>query len=161
MAQLLYSAKDGRGTAVQGFVDAGSVLEARQQLQAQGLTDVVLHQDATVPTDPRSLAGLRPEQQRELARLSIATMRQPGLAPLLRHVAETKRWWLAADLGLLAWGAAKSNPWLMAAGASLALFPFAMTAWQYRHGDRYNALLKASPPATGSRCGRWRRNCAK
>jgi hypothetical protein len=143
MAQLLYSAKDGQGKAVQGFVDAGSVLEARQQLIAQGLTEVVMHQDTTVPTDPRSLAGLGPEQQRELARLSIATMRQPGLAPLLRHVAETNRWWLAVDLGLVAWGVARSNPWLMASGAALALFPFAMTAWQYRHGDRYNALLKA------------------
>lgn len=143
MAQLLYSAKDREGKPVQGFVEAASVLQARQQLQAQGLTDVVLHQDTTVSTDPRSLAGLGPEQQRELARLSLATIGQPGLAPLLRHVAGANRWWIAFDLGLMAWGIATANGWLMAGGAVLALLPFAMAAWQYRHGDRYNALLKA------------------
>lgn len=143
MAQLLYSAKDGQGKAVQGFVEAASVLEARRQLQSQGLTEVVLHQDAVVSTDPRSLAGLGPEQQRELARLSIATMRQPGLAPLLRHVAQSNRWWIALDLGLMAWGIATSNRWLLAGGAALAMLPFASATWQYRHGDRYNALLKA------------------
>lgn len=143
MAQLLYSAKDGQGKPVQGFVEAVTTLEARQQLQTQGLTDVVLHQDTTVSTDPRSLAGLGPEQLRELARLSIATMQRPGLAPLLKHVAASNRWWIAFDLGLVAWGIATSNRWLMAGGAVLALLPFALAAWQSRHGDRYNALLKA------------------
>lgn len=143
MAQLLYSAKDSEGKPVQGFVDAASVAEAREQLLARGLADVVMHQDTTVATDPKALEGLGPKQLRELARISIAAMRQPGLMPVLVETAKANRWWLLLDLGFFAWGVLTASPWLMAGGLVLAALPFALAAWQYRHGDRYNALLKA------------------
>jgi type II secretory pathway component PulF len=56
MAKVLYTAKDRHGKPIQGFVEAASVHEARDQLINGGMTDVVLHQDpilgARWPTPP-------------------------------------------------------------------------------------------------------------
>jgi hypothetical protein len=143
VAHLLYSAKDREGKPVQGFVDAASVAAGREQLRARGLADVVMHQDTTVATDPKALEGLGPKELRELARISIAAMQQPGLGPVLKQTARVNIWWLLLDVGFIVWGVLSASPWLIAGGAVLAVLPFALAAWQYRHGDRYNALLKA------------------
>jgi hypothetical protein len=143
LAHLLYSARDREGKPVQGFVEAASTAQARQQLLAQGLADIVLHQDATVSTDPESLKGLKPEQLRELARVTLAARGKPGLLPLLGQVARGNRGWILFDLALAGWGVATGSRWLVTFGVGLAALPFAMAAWQYRHGGRYTALVKA------------------
>lgn len=143
MPHLLYSAKGRDGKPVEGFVEAPSTVEARERLVAQGLADVVLHQDATISTDASRLAGLGAKEQRELARLSISAMARPGLGPLLVEVARGNAIWIAIDVGLIAWGAYTGNWLLLGIGAVLAVLPFGMATWQYRHGGRYNALLKA------------------
>lgn len=144
MAQLLYSATDRHGKPVNGFVEAPSVHAAREQLANGGMTDIVLHQDPALGgADTRGIEGLNPAQMRELARLSIAAMHKPGLLQLLRDVARMNRWWLLVDLGFFAWGWIVSSRWLMVMGIVLAAWPFAAAAWSYRHGGRYNALLRA------------------
>lgn len=144
MAHLLYSAKDRHGKPIQGFVEAPSARAAKEQLANGGMTEIVLHQDPAIGgTQSSALEGLNPHQQRELARISIAAMRRPGLLPLLRDVAWLNRWWLAVDIGLLAWGLYEGNLWLILTGAALLLWPFAVALWNYRHSGRYNALLRA------------------
>lgn len=144
MAQVLYSAKDRQGKAVDGFVEAVSARAAREQLENAGLTQIVLHQDPALGgTDARQLEGLNPAQLRDLARISIAAMRRPGLVSLLRDVAWLNRWWLAVDLGLIAWGIVGDTLWPLLTGAILFLWPFVAAIWNYRHSGRYNALLRA------------------
>jgi hypothetical protein len=143
MAHLLYSAQDGQGKAVQGFVEAATSLQAREQLLARGLTAVVLHQDPTVSTDAAELAGLSDAEVRELARLRVSAMQRPGVGGLLLDIARGNRWWIAFDVALLAWGLWSSSPWLVAVATVLALLPFIIGLWVYRHGGRYNALLKS------------------
>lgn len=143
MPHLLYSARDAAGKPVEGFVEADTVQQAREQLLARGCTDVVLHQDAAVSQDPKQLEGLTPTQAQQLARVKLAAMRRPGLAPVLAEIARTNRWWLVLDIGLVAWGVVTADPWTLAAGILLAAWPFAVAAWQFRHGGRYLQLLKA------------------
>ncbi|TWO71639.1 hypothetical protein FN976_08465 [Caenimonas sedimenti] len=143
MAHLLYSAKDRQGRAVQGFVEAAATADAREELMARGLSDVVLHQEAALATDARDIAGLDEAQARELARISISAMRRPGLLPLLGDVARNNRGWLLFDAALAGWGAYSGSRWLLASGLGLALLPFALAIWQYRHGGRYLALVKS------------------
>lgn len=144
MAHLLYSATDRNGKPVQGFVEAASVHLARERLVTDGMSDIVLHQDPAMgSTDPRQLEGLSARQLRELARITIAAMRKPGLLPMLRDVAWINRLWLLLDLGILAWGWWTGSRWLMAGGAALAAWPFALALWNYRHAGRYDALLRA------------------
>lgn len=144
MAHLLYSAKDRHGKPIQGFVEAESARAAQEQLANGGMTEIVLHQDPSLGgTDARALEGLNPAQLRELARISIAAMRRPGLLPLLRDVAWLNRWWLMVDVGLLAWGLVSGNVWIALTGGVLLLWPFAAGIWSYRHSGRYNALLRA------------------
>jgi hypothetical protein len=144
LAHLLYSAKDRDGKAIQGFVEDASNLEARQRLLADGMTEVVLHQDPAIgATDPKQLQGLNAKQLREFARVAIGAMEKPGVATLLRDVVVVNRWWLAFGLALLAIGIVFRSPWLVVFSAALALFPFALALWSFRHGGRYIALVKA------------------
>lgn len=144
MGQLLYSAKDRLGKPVQGFVEAASIRAAREQLANGGMSEIVLHQDPALGgTDSRHLEGLNPHQLRELARVSIAAMRRPGLVSTLRDVAWLNRWWLAVDLALVAWGVYSGSFWLTLIGVLLVAWPFALSLWTYRHSGRYNALLRA------------------
>lgn len=143
MGHLLYSAKDSRGEAVQGFVEAKSALEARQQLAARGLADIVLHQEATIATEAGEVAGLGQAQLRELARIRIALMQRPGLWPVLLEVARANRWWILADVAIIAGGLWSDSGWLVATGAFLALLPFGVSLWSYRHSGRYTALLRS------------------
>src|SRR5690606_25314062 len=94
-------------------------------------------------TDSRQLEGLGPRQLRELARLSIRAMRKPGVLGVLRDVAFINRWWLLLDLALFGWGWKIASSWLMASAAALAALPFVLALWNYRHGGRYDALLRA------------------
>lgn len=143
MAHLLYSAKDGEGRPVEGFVEAATTADARRELQARGLGGIVLHQEATMGTDAGDLAGLDPAQARELARIRIASMQRPGVLPLLGEVARNNRGWIAFDAALFAWGAYVGSRWLLASSAALLVLPFAIALWQYRHGGRYLALIKS------------------
>lgn len=144
MAQVLYSAKDRQGKPVSGFAQAESVRQAREQLLNAGMTEIVLHADPAVGgIDANTLEGLSPAQMRELARLSIAALRKPGLQQVLRDVVLMNRWWLLVDAGFFVWGWVIASPWLMATGIVLAIFPFVLALWNYRHGGRYNALLRA------------------
>ena len=143
MAHLLYSAEDAQGKAVQGFVEAASASEARAQLLARGLTAVVLHQETTVSTAASELAGLSEAEATELARLRVAAIEQPGFGGLLLGIARVNRVWIACDLALVAWGLWSSSRWAVVVGTVVALLPFAIGIWNYRHGGRYNALIKS------------------
>lgn len=144
MAQVLYTAKDRHGKSIQGFVEAASVHEAREQLVNGGMTEVVLHQDPILGgADARHLEGLNPAQLRDMAKITLSAMRKPGLATTLRDTAYMNRWWLAVDAAIIAAGLATGSRWTLATGIVLAVLPFAVAAWSYRHGGRYNAMLKA------------------
>ncbi|MEO5671109.1 MAG: hypothetical protein ABIR26_10500 [Ramlibacter sp.] len=143
MPHLLYSAQDREGKAVQGFVDAPSAAQAREQLLAQGLTGVVLHQEPTVATAAGDLAGLSDPQARELARLRISVMQRPGLPGVMLEIARATWIWIALDLAFLGWGVWTSRPLLVAIAAAAALVPFLVGLWQFRHGGCYHELLKS------------------
>lgn len=143
MAKVLYTAKDRHGKPIQGFVEAASVHEARDQLINGGMTDVVLHQDPILGAGGRHLEGLDPAQLRDLAKITLSAMRKPGVATALADTAYMNRWWLAVDAAIVAAGLAIGSRWTVVTGAVLAALPFAIALWSYRHGGRYNAMLKA------------------
>ena len=143
MAKVLYTAKDRHGKPIQGFVEAASVHQARDQLINGGMTDVVLHQDPILGAGGRHLEGLDPAQLRDLAKITLSAMRKPGVATTLADTAYMNRWWLAVDAVIVAAGLAIGSRWTVVTGAVLAALPFAIALWSYRHGGRYNAMLKA------------------
>jgi len=149
MAQLLYSAKTADGRDRQGFVEADSARAARDQLRAQGLRQVVLHQEVAISQDEASLQGLSAADKAELAKLHLHFRERPGLLPLLQVVARKNRVWLVVDALLLAGGIWARSPALMLIAVALLALPFAPALWRYRHADRYQQLLKAHA------LGRW------
>lgn len=142
MPKLLYSARGADGQTTEGFVEAPSVQAAVEQLERQGLTEVRLHQDLAAPQDEAELQGLPDAQQRELARFKLQLMQAPGLKTVLTEVARRSQWWLVADAALVAYGLWRGQPWIVAAGVGGALLPFAVVAWNFRHADRYQRLLR-------------------
>lgn len=142
MAKLLYSALGPDGQRTEGFVDASSARDALQQLQAQGLTEVQLHQDLNAPQDESELQGLTPAQRGELARFKLQLHQSPGLRTVLAEVARRNRGWLLADAVLVALGLWLPDRWCLVVGVLAAVLPFAWAAWNFRHADRYQRLLR-------------------
>lgn len=143
MAKILYSATAADGSKTEGFVDAMSAASARDDLVRQGLRDVVLHQEPSIPQSPEELAGLNASQVRALAQFKLRVMRSPGLGTVLAEVARRSRWWLLFDLLVIAWGLSIGDTFWVVTFTVLALLPFVPTLWQWRHVGRYQQLLKA------------------
>lgn len=142
MAKLLYSAHSADGQRTEGFVEAPSVQAALRQLQGQGLRDVRLHQDLSSPQDDAELQGLGDAQQRELARFKLQLMQAPGLRTVLAEVARRLRLWLIADAAVVGYGLWRPDGWAVGLGLAAAALPFALTAWNFRHADRYQRFLR-------------------
>jgi hypothetical protein len=143
MAKLLYSAIGADGQSADGFVDAASVQEARRQLEAQGLREVVLYNAPGIALEHAEQPGLSDADLRALAKLHLAALRKPGLWPAVTGMVVQLRWWLFGALVLVAFGAyGGSSLWLWA-GVVAALLPFAVLLWRWRHVGRYHQMLQA------------------
>jgi hypothetical protein len=143
MAKLLYSAIGADGQSADGFVEAVSVQEGRRQLEAQGMTDVVLYNAPGFAFDEAEAPGLSDGDLQSLAKLHLAVMQKPGLWPALIGLAQQLRWWLLGAIGLVAYGAFSRSPVLLGLGAGAAALPFLVLLWRWRHVGRYNQLLRA------------------
>jgi hypothetical protein len=144
MAKLLYSAIAPDGSPTEGFVNAPSVVSAREQLERQGLKKVVLHQEPTVAKDRTELDGLTPDQQRALARFKLKLMQSPSLTTVLLEQVQRMRVLLALAAVVGLYGVVQAR-WLWAAvGLVAGVAPLAWTAWNFRHADRYDRLLRHS-----------------
>lgn len=143
MPKLLYSAAGADGKPTEGFVEAATVQEARQRLEGQGLTQVVLYSAPDYPVEESEVAGLGDKELRELARVRLALMMRPGLMPALLELVRRQYPWLGLGAAVALYGAyAGSNGWLWT-GVAAVLLPFAFLLWQWRHVGRHNQLLKA------------------
>lgn len=142
MAKLLYSATAADGTRTEGFVNAPSAVSAREQLEQQGLRNVVLHQEPALAQHESELDGLNDAQRRDLARFKLRLMQAPTLQTVLAEQARRMRFWLLADGALVAYGLATGKLVWVAAGVLAAAVPFAFTAWNFRHADRYQRLMR-------------------
>jgi tetratricopeptide (TPR) repeat protein len=143
MARLLYSAVQATGEKTQGFVDAASSAEALARLREQGLTDVVLHEDAATGGFHPELQGLEDAEQREMARLQVKFRSEPGLPAALAEVLKKSAWWLMASLVAAIYGIwASSAVWAVVGSFALAL-PIALLLWNWRHTHRYVAMIRA------------------
>ncbi len=142
MAKLLYSAITVDGNKTEGFVNAPSLVAAREQLERLGLTQVVLRTEATQrqadepPPDPSE------SQRRDLARFRQSFLQAPTLQAVLLEQALHARLWLLADAALVVYGLARGDPTWVGAGVLAAAAPFALRAWNFRHADRYQRLLR-------------------
>ncbi len=142
MAKLLYSATTADGNRTEGFVNAPSVVSAREQLEQQGLKQVVLREEPRAPVVVAAGQGLDERQRRELARFRQVLLQSPTLQSMLIQQALRARLWLLADAGLVFWGLMSGDLTWVAAGLLAAAVPFALTAWNFRHADRYQRLLR-------------------
>jgi hypothetical protein len=102
---------------------------------------VVLHQEVTMTQDPAGLQGLSEAEVQALARFHLRIGRRPTLMTALAETARRLMWWLLADLVVvaLAWAAGTRRMALL--GLGVALVPFGMTAWGWRHLGRRQQLL--------------------
>lgn len=142
MAKLLYSATTADGNRTEGFVNAPSVVAAREQLEQQGFKQVVLREELRPPPAAAPAHGLDEGQRRDLARFRQVLLQSPTLQAVLIEQALRARLWLLADAGLVFWGLWRGDPTWIAAGVLAAAAPFALTAWNFRHADRYQRLLR-------------------
>lgn len=142
MAKLLYTATQADGARTEGFVEATSAAAAREQLESRGFADVRLHQEIAVPQDEAELRGLDERQLQELARFKLRLLQSPTLATALGEQLRRGRWWLLLDAALVVYGLWRGEWAWVAAGFAAALVPLALTAWNYRHADRYQRLIR-------------------
>jgi hypothetical protein len=143
MAKLLYSAVGSDGKPTEGFVEAATVQEARERLESEGLTKVVMYSAPDYPVDESEVAGLGDRDLRELARVRLALMSRPGLIPAMQEMARRQVVWLGLGAAMAAYGAYSGSTGWLWTGIAAVLLPFAFLVWQWRHVGRHNQLLKA------------------
>jgi hypothetical protein len=143
MAHLLYTAKDAKGQPVNGFVEADGPQAARAALLVKGYQDITFHQDSTSAEDSRALASMSPHEVTQLAQFKVQVMQKPGLMTVWKEVLRRSRTGLLADAVLFAWGIWSHNRLVVAAAVGLSIFPFALSAWKFRHSRDYSAFLRA------------------
>lgn len=143
MKKLLYSAQDGDGHACQGYVEAASNEEARAKLQASGLRDVVLHDDAFIATAREDLAALSPQELARLAAFELGVRKHGSDTPgFLRQVFRRNRHVVWVGLALAIWGLERGDILMTASGVlTLGTAPL-ISLWNYRRVGRYNQLLR-------------------
>lgn len=143
MPKLLYSAKGANGQPTEGIVDADTAQAARERLEAQGLSAVVLYNAPGYAIDEAEVAGLGDRELRELAKLRLAVMARPGLVPALLEMVRQQRVWLGLGVAVVLYGAYADKPVWMWVGIAAVLLPFVVMLWQWRHVGRHNQMLKA------------------
>ncbi len=143
MVHLLYTANDANGQSVNGFVEAVGPQAAKEALQAKGYQDIAFHQDATSAQDPAVLAAMSAQEVSQLAQFKLQVMQKPGLMTVWKEVLRRSRIGLLVDAALLGWGIWSHNCIVVAASLGLSVFPFALSAWKFRHSGDYSALLRA------------------
>jgi hypothetical protein len=154
LARILYSATGADGQAVDGFVEAAGMAEARAQLQARGLRELRFHQEAMLATDEADLRGLSPKETARLAALMVRIRGNPGTATILIETARANRTWLVIDallIPVLLWF---GSPWMAALVAVIGLLPFAFALHGARRVNLYVDLLMANA------IGDWDRSAA-
>lgn len=143
MAQILYRAKDDRGQAATGVIEADGVAQARELLQAKGLHDVVFQQEAAFGIDVQAIAASTGTDVQRIAEAAVRFIERPGYATLFGEV------WRNSKLPTLGFGAFaafslwKGSP-LWAVGAlAIAALPYAMAWWSFRRAQGYEQFLRA------------------
>lgn len=143
MAKLLYSAMSADGTRTEGVVNAPSAVAAREQLEQQGLRQVELRPESAPPGPPAPPSGVDLLQRDALTHLrQHLEQPAPGLQQVLARQARRAAVWLLADAALVVYGLSSGQPVWVAAGVLAAAAPMALTAWQFRHADRHQRLLR-------------------
>jgi len=141
MAKLLYTALSPQGARVEDFVEADSAASARERLVGQGLRDVVFHDEVMISQARTEPLGEADTQR--LAAFKLRILRRPGLRTVWGEVARRNGWLIAGGGVLagisLAMGEVQRGVLLL----GVALLPFALSAWQYRHAHRYQRLVEA------------------
>ena len=143
MVHLLYTANDSIGKPVKGFVEANESHAAKEKLQQQGYHSVAFHQDVTSSQDVALLTAMSVQEVEQLAQFKLQLMQAPGLMTVLKEVLRRSRIGLFADAALLAWGIWNRDGLVIAAALALAVFPFALSTWKFRHSRDYSAFLRA------------------
>lgn len=138
MAKLIYSATTADGNPTEGVVNAPSVVSAREQLEQQGLRQVVLREEPAAGAASES----GPAPPHDLAGFAHALRLAPTLPSVLVEQAQRSRLWLLADAGLVGYGVLRGDLTWIAAGVLAAAAPLALTAWNFRHAGRYERLLR-------------------
>lgn len=143
MPKLLYSATGADGKPTEGFVDAATVQDARGQLEARGLTQVVMYSAPGYAIDESEVFGLGDRELRELAKLRLAVMARPGLVPALLEMVRRQAIWLGLGVAVALYGASADKPVWTWVGIGAVALPFAVMLWQWRHVGRHDQMLKA------------------
>lgn len=138
MAKLLYSATTADGHPTEGVVNAPSAVSAREQLEQQGLRQVVLREAPAAGAAPAP----GPPERHDLAHFTRALQQAPTLQAVLLEQAQRSRFWLLADAGLVGYGVLRGDATWVAAGLLAAVAPLALAAWNFRHAGRYQRLLR-------------------
>lgn len=147
MAQILYRATDAQGQPASGVIDADGVAHAREQLQARGLRDIRVMQEAAFGVDVKAIAASTGVDAQEVARMAMRFIDKPGLASVMAEV------WRGARLPTLGFSLlAALALWRgmagwAAAALAVAALPFALAAWSHRRARDYELFLSAH--ATG------------
>jgi tetratricopeptide (TPR) repeat protein len=143
MPKLLYSATGADGKPTEGIVDAATVQDARQRLEGQGLSGVVMYSAPGYAIDEAEVAGLGDAELRQLAKLRLTVMARPGLVPALLELARVQLPWLAVAAAVAVYGAYSDSPSWVWIGIAAGVLPFAVLLWNWRHVGRHNQMLKA------------------
>lgn len=141
MAKFLYSATAASGVTMRGFVDAPSSSDALRRLEAEGMKEVVLHNETTFSSE--HLVRLSDDSQREMARLQILFQSSPGLLSAMKETARQWSVWLGFCLLWAIYAMWSARVWWAAAALCATALPFAWLAWNWRHTGRYIRLVRA------------------
>jgi hypothetical protein len=142
MAHILYSAIDGYGKSVEGFVEATSAKQAMSIIKSRGYANIKLHQEVAISQNPEELKGLNESQKAQLARFKIKVAKKASVLDFWLEVARINKVWLLIDLICLCaafW--LGSFLWVVFI-CVVALIPFVVSTWKLRHAWRYVELQK-------------------
>ncbi|MEO8742987.1 MAG: hypothetical protein ABI365_07330 [Lysobacteraceae bacterium] len=143
MTKILYKAKSADGKPVADFIDTTTVQEAKQNLVAQGLTDIVFLQAPQIAALSQSAIPDDPQKAREYAELRAKFEESPGRMTGFRSVAWRTRYFLMAIAALLVYAVWRADISLIVSAIVGLLAPFAVYLWNRKHTDRYQQLLRA------------------
>jgi hypothetical protein len=143
MKKITYSALDTNGQEKSGFVDAENNRQALEKLQAIGFSAIRFYDDGALSLPRDDLDGLTPAEIERTARLEMNNRRKPGYPGFILGVLRENLLLTLAGAGLLIWGIADRNPYLLITGAAAGLLMPILSTWNYRVVNDYNRLLAA------------------
>lgn len=143
LKKIIYSAKDSQGNDRHGYVDAHSNADALEQLAADGLSGVILHDDAAYAIARDDLLNVGEDERARLARFELK-IRQRGsnVSDFLLLVVRTNKYLILTGLAVLVWGAVSGSVMAMSIGLVVALSMPALSLWNYRTVSAYDRLQR-------------------